>query len=53
MTYNIIATGYGDTIQFYIEAEILKKPMKKVEKRQRKCFMYILFISHIPTQMFK
>ena len=38
MTYNITATGYGDTIQFYIEAEILKKPMKKLERKQKQSF---------------
>jgi len=53
MTYNVTAIGYGDTIQFYIEAENIKEAYEKGRKETEEVFhVYTIHKPH-PDPMFK
>ena len=38
MTYNVTATGYGDTVKFYVDAEDIKEAYEKGRKEAEEVF---------------
>jgi len=38
MTYNVTATGYGDTVRFYVDADDIKEAYEKARKEAEAIF---------------